>query len=77
MDKQNIALLLNCMEAQRKGGGFQFDIMPLAAQTVQRLSDLFNQMGDADVVVLMQAQTPEKKTDETEESKPEASKKSK
>lgn len=77
MDKQNIALLLNCMEAQRKSGGFQFDIMPLAAQTVQRLSDLFNQMGEADVVVLMQAKPIEKKTDETEESKPEASKKGK
>jgi len=44
MNKQDIAILIQTMEAQRKAGGFSFDAMPLVASTAQKLSDLFNLM---------------------------------
>jgi hypothetical protein len=54
MNKQDLAILIQTMEAQRKAGGFSFDVMPLAAQTMQKLSDLFNLMKPESRLVIEQ-----------------------
>lgn len=40
------------MEAQRKGGGFSFDVMPLAAETMQKLQHLFGLLKDGETLVI-------------------------
>ena len=52
MTKQDIAILMQTMEAQRKTGGFSFDVMPMVASTMQKLSDLFNLMGPESKLVI-------------------------
>jgi hypothetical protein len=52
MTKQDIAILIQTMEAQRKKGGFSFDVMPMVASTNQRLTDLFNLMGPESKLVI-------------------------
>lgn len=54
MNKTNVALLINLMEVQRKVGGFEFGIMPLAAQTAERLQKLFEAMGEDDILSIEQ-----------------------
>jgi hypothetical protein len=52
MTKQDIAILIQTMEAPRKTGGFSFDVMPMVASTNQRLTDLFNLMGPESKLVI-------------------------
>ena len=53
MNKQDLAILIQTMEAQRKGGGFSFDVMPLAAETMQKLQHLFNLLKDGETLVIL------------------------
>lgn len=52
MTKQDIAIMIQTMEAQRKTGGFSFDMMPMVANTHQKLTDLFNLMGPESKLVI-------------------------
>ena len=52
MNKQDLAISIQTMEAQRKGGGFSFDVMPLAAETMQKLQHLFNLLKDGETLVI-------------------------
>ena len=54
MNKQDLAILIQVMDAQRKSGGFTFDIMPQAALTMQRLAELFNAMKPESRLVIEQ-----------------------
>lgn len=54
MNKQDVAILIQVMEAQRKAGGFSFDIMPQAALTMQRLAELYNAMKPESRLVIEQ-----------------------
>ena len=52
MNKQDLAILIQTMEAQRKGGGFSFDVMPHVAQTMQKMTSIYNFMEDDDFLAI-------------------------
>ncbi len=67
MNKQDLAILIQTMEAQRKAGGFSFDVMPMVAETMQRLQHLFNLLKDGETLAIS-------RSEEQKEAKPSASK---
>lgn len=67
MNKQDLAIIIQTMEAQRKAGGFSFDVMPMVAETMQRLQHLFNLLKDGETLAINRSEEPK-------EAKPSASK---